>query len=125
MTGPRPLPGRSLRTRLALFYAAGVFLAGVVVLAVVTLPLVGIQSTVPAHRPGPSTITGTGHGIGPHQLLTGSAVALAVLVPVALVTGWFVAGRFLARCGSSPPPPGPSPPETSTSDSTSVNPPTN
>ncbi|MFJ7417012.1 sensor histidine kinase [Streptomyces uncialis] len=95
MTGPRPLPGRSLRTRLALFYAAGVFLAGVVVLAVVTLPLVGVQSTVPAHRPGPSTITGTGHGIGPHQLLTGSAVALAVLVPVALVTGWFVAGRFL------------------------------
>ncbi|MYY09654.1 HAMP domain-containing protein [Streptomyces sp. SID4919] len=96
MTGPRPLPGRSLRTRLALFYAAGVFLAGIVVLAVVTLPLVGIQSTVPAHRPGPGTITGTGHGIGPHQLVTGSAVALAVLVPVALVTGWFVAGRFLA-----------------------------
>ncbi|MFJ4767566.1 sensor histidine kinase [Streptomyces uncialis] len=89
------MPRRSLRTRLALFYAAGVLLAGIVVLAVVTLPLVGIQSTVPVHSPGPGTITGTGHGIGPRQLLTGSAVALAVLVPVALATGWFVAGRFL------------------------------
>ena len=37
----------------------------------------------------------TGHGIGPHQLLAGSAAALALLIPIALAAGWFVAGRFL------------------------------
>ncbi len=95
MTDPRPLPRRSLQTRLALFYAAGIYVAGIVVLAVVTIPLVGIQSTVPAHSSTPGAITGTGQGIGPHQLLVGSAVALAVLIPVALAGGWFVAGRFL------------------------------
>ncbi|MGI8331686.1 sensor histidine kinase [Actinomadura scrupuli] len=95
MTGPRPLPRRSLQARLALFYAAGIFVAGIVVLAIVTVPLVGIQSTVPAHSSAPGTITGTGRGIGPHQLLVGSAVALVILIPIALAAGWFVAGRFL------------------------------
>jgi signal transduction histidine kinase len=95
MTDPRPLPRRSLQARLALFYAAGIFVAGIVVLAVVTVPLVGIQSTVPAHSSAPGTITGTAQGIGPHQLLVGSAVALAILIPMALAAGWFVAGRFL------------------------------
>ena len=91
MTSPR----RSLQVRLALYYAAGVYLAGVVVLAAVAVPLAGIRSTTPAHSGAPHPITGTGTGIGPHQLLVGSAVALAVLVPVALAAGWFVAGRFL------------------------------
>jgi signal transduction histidine kinase len=86
---------RSLRARLALLYAAGVYVAGVVVLAVVTVPLVGIQSTVAVDGSAPATVTGTGYGIGPHQLAVGSAVALVVLVPVALAAGWFVAGRFL------------------------------
>ncbi|MGP3966770.1 sensor histidine kinase [Streptomyces sp. 6N223] len=95
MTDPRPLPRRSLRTRLALFYAAGIYVAGIVVLAVVTVPLAGIQSTVPARSQAPGAITGTGEGIGPHQLLVGSAVALALLIPIALAAGWFVAGRFL------------------------------
>ncbi|MES4901157.1 MULTISPECIES: HAMP domain-containing sensor histidine kinase [unclassified Streptomyces] len=109
MTTPQPLPRRSLQTRLALLYAAGIYAAGAVVAAVVTLPLVGIQSTapVPGSQPGGitgtgegntgtgGTITGTGEGIGPHQLLLGSAVALALLVPLALAGGWFVAGRFL------------------------------
>jgi signal transduction histidine kinase len=90
-----PFPRRSLQTRLTLFYAAGVYVAGIVVLAVVTVPLAGIQSTIPVHGPGPATVAGTGDGIGPHQLLVGSAVALTVLVPVALAAGWFVAGRFL------------------------------
>jgi signal transduction histidine kinase len=95
MTGPRPLPRRSLQARLAFFYAAGIFVGGIVVLAVVTLPLAGLQSTVPVHSQAPRAITGTGQGIGPHQLFAGSAVALAVLIPVAVAAGWLVAGRFL------------------------------
>ncbi|WP_256255819.1 sensor histidine kinase [Actinomadura madurae] len=39
--------------------------------------------------------TGAGRGISLAQLLTGSAVALVILIPVALALGWFVAGRFL------------------------------
>jgi len=95
MTSPRPLPRRSLQAKLTLFYAMGIFLAGIVVLAVVTLPLIGIQSTTPVDSPASGAITGTGDGIGPHQLLVGSAVALAILIPVAVAVGWFVAGRFL------------------------------
>jgi signal transduction histidine kinase len=95
MTRPRPLPRRSLQARLALVYAAGVYVAGTVVLAVVAVPLAGLQSAVPVDSRAPATITGAGNGIGPHQLLVGSAVALAVLVPVALAAGWLVAGRFL------------------------------
>jgi signal transduction histidine kinase len=95
MTGPQPLPRRSLQARLTLFYAAGIFVAGIVVLAVVTVPLAGIQSAHPARSPASGAITGTGRGIGPHQLLIGSAVALVILVPVALMAGWLVAGRFL------------------------------
>lgn len=95
MTEPQPFPRRSLQARLTLFYAAAVFVAGIVVLTVVTVPLAGIQSAHPAGRPASGAITGTGHGIGPHQLLVGSAVALAILVPIAFAAGWFVAGRFL------------------------------
>jgi signal transduction histidine kinase len=95
MTSPQSLPRRSLQGRLALFYAAGIYFAGMVVLAVVALPVTGIQSTVPAHSSGPATVTGTGDGIGPRQLFVGSAVALAILIPVAVAAGWLVAGRFL------------------------------
>jgi signal transduction histidine kinase len=95
MTHPQPLVRRSLRARLAFFYAAAIFAAGVVVLVIVDVPLAGIQSTTPVGRPASNAITGSGHGIGSHQLLVGSAVALVVLIPVALALGWFVAGRFL------------------------------
>ncbi|AGZ41291.1 sensor histidine kinase [Actinoplanes friuliensis] len=84
-----------LRVRLALSYATVTFAAGIVILAVVALPLAGIESTVEVDSAGPRTITGTGSGIGPHQLLVSSAVAIAVLVPLALAVGWFIAGRFL------------------------------
>jgi signal transduction histidine kinase len=87
---------RSLQARLALVYAAGIYVAGIVVLAVVTVPLADIQSKVPAGSSAPATITGTGNGIGPHQILVGSAVALTMLIPIALAAGWFVAGRFLS-----------------------------
>jgi signal transduction histidine kinase len=84
-----------LQARLTLFYATGIFLAGIGVLAVVTVPLVGIQSTTSAHSSAPAAITGTGDGIAPQQLLVGSAVAVVLLIPIALAVGWFVAGRFL------------------------------
>jgi signal transduction histidine kinase len=84
-----------LQARLTLFYATGIFLAGIAVLAITVVPLVGIQSTTPAHSSTSGVITGTGHGIGPHQLLTGAAIALALLIPIALAAGWFIAGRFL------------------------------
>jgi signal transduction histidine kinase len=92
MTDPQARPRRSLQARLTLFYATGIFAAGIVVLAVVAVPLAGIQS---AASRASGAITGTGNGIGPHQLLVGSAVALALLIPIALAAGWFVAGRFL------------------------------
>lgn len=95
MTDLHAFPRRSLQTRLALFYAAGIFLAGLLALAVVTLPFVGMRSTVTVGTSAPREITGTGSGIGPSQLLIGSAAALALLIPVALAAGWFVAGRFL------------------------------
>jgi signal transduction histidine kinase len=95
MTGPPQLPRRSLRLRLAISYAAATFAVGVVVLAVVTLPLAGVQSTTPVRSSDPATITGTGDGIGPRELLVSSALALVLLVPLSSAVGWFVAGRFL------------------------------
>ncbi|MDT0549147.1 MULTISPECIES: HAMP domain-containing sensor histidine kinase [unclassified Streptomyces] len=95
MTSPQQPARRSLQTRLALAYAAGIYAAGVFVLVCVAVPLAGAQSTKPKGRPSSGAITGTGNGISLPQLLTGSAVALVVLIPVALALGWFVAGRFL------------------------------
>ena len=96
MTSPRPVTRRSLQARLALGYAVGIYVAGVIVLVIVDVPLTSIQSAVPAHRhASPAVLTDTGQGISLQRLLLGSAVALAVLVPVALALGWFVAGRFL------------------------------
>ncbi|MGW6504149.1 sensor histidine kinase [Nonomuraea angiospora] len=94
MTSPQ-LARRSLQTRLALAYAAGIYAAGVFVLILVDVPLAGIHAAKPVDGPSPSVITGTGSGIGLPQLLMGSAVALVILIPVALALGWYVAGRFL------------------------------
>ncbi|TMR01590.1 HAMP domain-containing histidine kinase [Actinomadura soli] len=94
MTSPPPAP-RSLQTRLALAYAAGIYAAGVFVLVVVAVPLASVDAGTPKGEPPSGPTTGDGPGIGLAQLLTGSAVALVILVPVALALGWFVAGRFL------------------------------
>ena len=95
MTDPQARLRRSLQARLTLFYATGIFAAGIVVLAVVAVPLAGIQSAAPKGSRASGAITGTGNGIGPHQLLVGPAVAVALLIPIALAVGWLVAGRFL------------------------------
>ncbi|MEU8149509.1 HAMP domain-containing sensor histidine kinase [Nonomuraea sp. NPDC048901] len=87
------LTRRSLQTRLALAYAAGIYAAGTFVLILVDIPLASIQQTTPKGSSGP--ITETGAGISLPQLLTGSAIALVILIPVALALGWYVAGRFL------------------------------
>ncbi|KAB2350028.1 sensor histidine kinase [Actinomadura rudentiformis] len=85
---------RSLQARLALAYAAGIYAAGVFVLVFVGVSLLSVDAATPKGHP--STVSsGTGPGISLTQLLTGSAVALVVLIPVALALGWFVAGRFL------------------------------
>ncbi|WP_433427453.1 sensor histidine kinase [Nonomuraea sp. CA-141351] len=91
----RKFARRSLQTRLALAYAAGIYAAGVLVVVFVAVPLASVQAATPKGHPSSSAITETGPGISLPQLLTGSAVALVILVPVALALGWFVAGRFL------------------------------
>ncbi|GGO82880.1 sensor histidine kinase [Nonomuraea cavernae] len=94
MTSQKPAR-RSLQTRLALAYAAGIYTAGVLVLVFVAVPIASIQAATPQGRSSSSAITETGPGISLPLLLTGSAVALVLLIPVALALGWFVAGRFL------------------------------
>ena len=94
MTQPEP-PRRSLQVRLTLFYVAGIYAAAIVVLAVVDSALVGINSARPVGRSGTGATTSATHGVAPHQLLIDSAVALAVLIPIAVALGWFIAGRFL------------------------------
>ncbi|MGK5550795.1 sensor histidine kinase [Actinomadura kijaniata] len=85
---------KSLQTRLALAYAAGIYAAGVLVLVLVGVSLVSVDAATPKGQPSPVS-TGNGPGISLAQLLAGSAVALVVLIPVALALGWFVASRFL------------------------------
>jgi signal transduction histidine kinase len=89
------LARRSLQTRLALAYAAGIYTAGVFVVVFVAVPLTSINASTPKGHPPSGAIIETGSGIGLSQLLTGSAVALVLLIPIALALGWFVAGRFL------------------------------
>ena len=89
---PEAVPAGPPRARV---YAAGLFVAGLVGLVLVAIPVAGIQSTAPVGGPPPAGLTGTGDGLGPSELLLASAVALALLVPLTLAGGWFVAGRFL------------------------------
>jgi signal transduction histidine kinase len=95
MSQPEPPPRHSLQARLTLFYATGIYAAAIVVLAVVDGALVGINSARPVGRSGTGATTSVTHGVPPHQLIIDSAVALAVLIPIALALGWFIAGRFL------------------------------
>jgi signal transduction histidine kinase len=101
------LPGRTLRVRLTLVYGGLFLLCGVVLLAV-TYVLFDRATDVtkgegppvqyPAgrlHAPGLIKRAAVSQAADLHQLLVSSAIALAIIAVVALVLGWFVAGRML------------------------------
>ena len=72
-----------MQARLTLFYATGIYLAGLGILALVTIPLTGLQKTTAADSSTPGVLTGAGSGIGPQQLMIGAAFALVLLIPIA------------------------------------------
>jgi signal transduction histidine kinase len=82
---------RRLRTQLTLLYAGPFFLSGA---ALLSIPILQTSQSEPA-VPG----LNTGPGVPPHaqldRILAASATGLAVMVAVAIVLGWLIAGRFL------------------------------
>jgi signal transduction histidine kinase len=101
------LPGRTLRLRLTLVYS-GLFLLCGAVLLTVTYVLFERATDVSngkgppiqfpvrqLHNPALIRQAGLSRAADLHQLLVDSGVALAVLAVVALLLGWFVAGRVL------------------------------
>jgi signal transduction histidine kinase len=94
---PRPAPGRRLVTRLTLLYTGLSFASGVVLLAVVDLPLLTVNHTTlgptgstPALPPADARFTSN-----LPELLRYSAVALVVLALLSVVLGWLTAARAL------------------------------
>jgi signal transduction histidine kinase len=85
------IPRRSLHVQLTLLYAVPFLISGVVLLAI---PLLGNRQAIPA---GPVADAAVVPGEGGHldRQVTTSAWAIAGLVVVSLLLGWFVAGRFL------------------------------
>ncbi len=84
---------RRLQLRLALLYSGIFLVSGVVLLAIAIVPI-GSTTPVGAGSHG-RTIASAQHGADVQQLVIGSVVALAVLIPLSLVLGWLIAGRFL------------------------------
>ncbi len=89
---------RTLRLRLALLYS-GVFLASGVILLALVAALFSASSTT---RPGPGQSLTSGppppapqQGADLHALLISSATGLTLMVVVAVVLGWVIAGRAL------------------------------
>ncbi|HKD99359.1 MAG TPA: two-component sensor histidine kinase, partial [Micromonosporaceae bacterium] len=90
---------RKLRTRLALLYG-GVFLAAGVVLLAFVIGLFwtgGSTESVPANQgvPGSDSAARHQHGADLHALVISSVVGLLVMVALAAVLGWVIAGRAL------------------------------
>jgi len=79
------MPRRTLQVRLAMLSAAVFFVAGAIVLAIPIFPLLGVSSTQRAGGPRVASgeLTITSGAVDVHQLLAGTAAALAVLVPIA------------------------------------------
>jgi signal transduction histidine kinase len=106
------LPRRSVRLRLTALYGVLFLLSGAVLLAI-TSGVVVAQSSATAHAPArqnPQSALGhaqariqqlqaelaahAAHGVS-HQLLIGSAIALAIMTVASAVLGWIMAGRVL------------------------------
>ncbi len=108
------LPRRSVRLRLTALYTLLFLLSGAVLLAI-TSGVVVASSSVRATTPAPGQHSpqsalgraqariqqlqaeldaNTVHGVS-HQLLIGSAIALAVMTVASAVLGWIIAGRVL------------------------------
>ncbi|TDB81344.1 HAMP domain-containing sensor histidine kinase [Micromonospora sp. KC721] len=85
------LPRRSLHVQLTLLYAVPFLISGVVLLSI---SLLGNRQAIPA---GPVADPAVVPGDAGHldRQFTTSAWAIAGLVVVSLLLGWFVAGRFL------------------------------
>ncbi len=96
---------RTIRGRLALLYAGGFFVSGLVLLAIpagfVRTGSTSMSATANAGSPGASVpdrvteIIQTQHLRDVHRALLGSGVALVLLVVVSAVLGWWLAGRLL------------------------------
>jgi signal transduction histidine kinase len=86
------MPRLTLRTQLTLLYAGPFFLSGV---ALLSFPILSTSQSEPAgvqvphNGPPPDSDS----NLGP--LLAASAAGLAIMVVVAVVLGWLIAGRFL------------------------------
>jgi signal transduction histidine kinase len=116
------LPRRTARLRLTLLYSALFLLTGVVLLAITYVlfrqALDGQDVKVPRGTPSPPVIRQPGHALQHqgqppasaakaaqqiaaehasvlHELLINSGIALAIATVLALLLGWFVAGRML------------------------------
>jgi signal transduction histidine kinase len=89
---------RTLRFRLALLYSGVFFASGVILLGLVSALFSGTRTTRPVpNQPvtGGGPIAAQQHGTDLHALLISSAIGLAVMVVVAFVLGWIIAGRAL------------------------------
>jgi signal transduction histidine kinase len=95
---------RTVRARLALLYAGGFFVSGLVLLAIPAsfVRSGSTSSAAIANSGGPvpngvTEVVRIQHLSDVHRALVGSAVALVVLVAVSAVLGWWLAGRLLRR----------------------------
>lgn len=96
---------RTLRMRLALLYSGVFFASGVILLGFVVALFTGRSTRETAPVPGQpvpgqpvtggASIADRQHGTDLHALLISSAIGLAIMVVVAFVLGWIVAGRAL------------------------------
>lgn len=86
---------RTLRMRLALLYSGVFFVSGIVLLGIVVALFNGSSTSVSVPATGGAPVADRQQGRDLHALLIASAIGLAVMVVVAFVFGWIVAGRAL------------------------------
>jgi signal transduction histidine kinase len=87
--------GRTLRTRLTVFYGGVFFACGTVLLGFVYGSFWSGGSTREVSAPPGPSIAARPPGIDLHALLISSAIALAGTVVISFVLGWIIAGRAL------------------------------